>query len=298
MEMITTRGVVASSLVVAAMGSPALALAEDSYQAEAGLSYSRVKIGGARQTSSAAEASYFFGKLPTQPKDYPLEQAQFVERIGSVSANFGRTSLDPGNTQGSRNGSLFGVNGEYRRPDTPMIASVGIESLYSGTQIDARLYQASIGAYVGKTTALTLDGSRIMTWKKTLSGGQPFSEFSDALTSVGLSGQHLARLSGGDHVAFSAGVSRETLVQELAAPEKNRSVFLKATYYPTTRVGLKLGVLFDRGDDSLVEGETFEAGAKMFLTPAFSLDLDFQRFNAKAGGNSGNFVTIRALVRF
>ena len=51
-------------------------------------------------------------------------------------------------------------------------------------------------------------------------------------------------------------------------------------------------------DDSLAEGETFEAGAKMFLTPAFSLDLDFQRFNAKAGGNNDNFVTIRALVRF
>jgi hypothetical protein len=292
----TTR--IAASLVAAALGGPSLALAEDTFQAEAGLSYSRLKSDSLRQNTAGAEASYFFDKLPALPKDYPLEQAQFVERIGSLSANFGRTSLDLGNTQGSRNGSMFGVNAEYRRPDTPMIASAGIESLYSGTQIDARLYQASIGAYVGKTTALTLDGSRVMTWKKTISGGQTFSEFSDALTSIGFSGQHLARLSGGDHVAFIAGVSRGTLVRELAAPEKNRSVFLKATYYPTTMVGLKLGVLFDRGDDSLAEGETFEAGAKMFLTPAFSLDLDFQRFNAKAGGNSDNFVTIRALVRF
>ena len=296
--MIATRGVVASSLVVAAMGSPSLALAEDTFQAEAGLSYSRLKADSVRQNTAGVEATYYFDRLPTRPKDYPLEQTQFVERIGSVSANFGRTSLHLGNTQGSRNGSMFGVNGEYRRPDTPMIASAGIESLYSGTQIDARLYQASIGAYVGKTTALTLDGSRAMTWKKTISGGQPFSEFNDALTSVGLSGQHLARLPGGHHVAFITGISRETRVQELAAPEKNRSVFLKATYYPTTRVGLKVGVLFDRGDDSLAEGETFEAGAKMFLTPEFSLDLDFQRFNAKAGGNNDNFVTIRALVRF
>jgi len=36
----------------------------------------------------------------------------------------------------------------------------------------------------------------------------------------------------------------------------------------------------------------------MFLTPAFSLDLDFQRFYAKTGGDSDNFITIRALVRF
>ena len=260
--MIATRGVVASSLVAAAMGSPSLALAEDTFQAEAGLSYSRLKSDSLRQNTAGAEASYFFDKLPALPKDYPLEQAQFVERIGSLSANFGRTSLDLGNTQGSRNGSMFGVNAEYRRPDTPMIARAGIESLYSGTQIDARLYQASIGAYVGKTTALTLDGSRVMTWKKTISGGQTFSEFSDALTSVGFSGQHLARLSGGDHVAFIAGVSRETLVRELAAPEKNRTVFVLATYYPTKMLGLKLGVLSDRGDDRFNEGEFYLAGVR------------------------------------
>ena len=137
-----------------------------------------------------------------------------------------------------------------------------------------------------------------MTWKKTISGGQPFSEFSDALTSIGFSGQHLARLSSGDHVAFIAGISRSTHEQERAAPEKNRSVFVKTTYYPTRMVGLKVGILLDRGDDSLTAGKTVEAGAKMFLTPAFSLDLDFQRFYAKTGGDSDNFITIRALVRF
>jgi len=194
---------------------------------------------------------------------------------------------------------MFGVNAEYRRPDTPMIARAGIESLYSGTQIDARLYQASIGAYVGKTTALTLDGSRVMTWKKTISGGQTFSEFSDALTSVGFSGQHLARLSGGDHVAFIAGVSRETLVRELAAPEKNRTVFVLATYYPTKMLGLKLGVLSDRGDDRFNEGEFYLAGVRLFVTPMLSLSLDFQKSHAKASnGIDFDFVTLKALARF
>src|SRR5256885_1111928 len=296
--MKATRRIVASSLVAALAVSPGLALAEDAFLAEAGFSYSYLKAGPARQTTAVVEGSLFFDKLPTRPKDYPLEQAQFVERIGSLSANFGRTSLDVDNTQGSRNGSMFGVNGEYRRPDTPMIASAGIESLYSGTQIDARLYRASIGTYVGKTTALTLDGSRAMTWKKTISGGQPFSEFSDALTSIGFSGQHLARLSGGDHVAFIAGVSRETLVQELAAPEKNRTVFVLATYYPTKMLGLTLGVSSDRGDDRSNEGEFYLAGVKMFVTPTLSLSLDFQKSHAKAP-NSTDFdmITLKALAR-
>jgi hypothetical protein len=63
-------------------------------------------------------------------------------------------------------------------------------------------------------------------------------------------------------------------------------------------IGLKLGVSTNRGDDSLAEGKTFEAGVKAFLTPAFSLDFDSQRFHARAGGESDRFVTIRALLRF
>jgi len=55
--MIATRGVVASSLVAAAMGSPSLALAEDTFQAEAGLSYSRLKSDSLRQNTAGAEAS-------------------------------------------------------------------------------------------------------------------------------------------------------------------------------------------------------------------------------------------------
>ena len=238
----TTR--IAASLVAAALGGPSLALAEDTFQAEAGLSYSHVKTGSARQTTGGPEASLFLDKLPAVPKDYPLEQAQFVERIGTLSVNFGRMTSDLRNTRNK--GSVSGVSFEYRGPDTPMIARAGIQSSYSGNQIDARLYEVSLGAYVDRTTALALDGSRIMTSTKILSGGSSFSEFSDAFTSVGFSGQHLERLSGGDHVAFIAGFSRDTHEQERAAPEKNRSVFLKATYYPTKMVGLKLGVLFDR----------------------------------------------------
>src|SRR6266704_2171161 len=102
--MIATRGVVASSLVAALVGSPSLALAEDTFQAEAGLSYSRFKSDSLRQNTAGAEASYFFDKLPTQPKDYPLEQAPFVERIGSVTANYSRSSFSVPNADSLSNG--------------------------------------------------------------------------------------------------------------------------------------------------------------------------------------------------
>jgi len=305
--MIATRGVVGSSLVAALMGSPSLALAEDTFQAEAGLSYSRVKSDPLRENTAGAEATYFFDKLPSQPKDYPLEQAQFVERIGSVTANYSRTSFSVPNVDSLSNGWMYGATVLFARPETPFFASAGYDSLYSGklrtgsfeSESDGKFYQLEVGAYVDKTTALSLGWSRNTARNKSTSGGVPLSDSRDTSDSVSISGQHLARLSGGDHLALLAGLSLDTHERQGSASEKNRTVFVLATYYPTKTLGLKLGVLSDRGDDRLNEGEFYLAGVKMFVTPTLSLSLDFQKSHAKApNGTDFDFVTLKALARF
>ncbi len=311
--MIATRRIAASSLVAAAMGSPSFALAQDTFQAEAGLTYSRFNSDSARINTAGAEASYFFDKLPTQPKDYPLDQAQFVERIGSFSANYGRPSFDFDDAQSLSEGSIYGVTALFTRPDTPLIVSAGYNSFHSGksrttpaslpgsffdSESESRAYLLSIGAYVEKTTALALGWARTKARARTTSNTGPLPDLNDTFTSVGFSGQHLARLSGGDHVAFIAGFSQDTHERDGAASEKNRSYFLQATYYPTKTLGLKLGVLSDRGDDRLSEGERYLAGVRMFVTPTISLSLDYQRFLAKAPNNNDDFVTLKALMRF
>jgi len=64
-------------------------------------------------------------------------------------------------------------------------------------------------------------------------------------------------------------------------------------------LGLKLGVLADRGDDRLNEGEFYLAGVKMFVTPTLSLSLDFQKSHAKApNATDFDMVTLKALARF
>jgi len=78
------------------------------------------------------------------------------------------------------------------------------------------------------------------------------------------SGQHLRDFPGGGHVAFIAGVSRETLVQELAAPEKNRTVFVLAIITRRRCWASSLEVLSDRGDDRSSRGEIYLAGVRMF----------------------------------
>jgi len=305
--MIATRGVVASSLIAAALGGPCLALAEDTFQAEAGLSYSRFKSDSLRENTAGAEASYFFDKLPTQPKDYPLEQVRFVERIGSVTANYSQTSFTVPNADSLSNGWMYGATILFARPETPFFVSAGYDSLYSGklrtfsfeSESDGKFYQLEVGAYVDKTTALSLGWSRNSTRNKSTSGGTPLSDSKDTLDSVSVSGQHLARLSGGDHLALLAGLSLDSHERQGSASEKNRTVFVQATYYPTKMLGLKLGVLVDRGDDRLNEGEFYLAGVQMFVTPTLSLSLDFQKNHAKAPtGTDFDFLTLKALARF
>ena len=304
--MIATRGVVASSLVAAAMGGPSLALAEDTFQAEASLSYSRLRTDFSRSNTATGELTYFFDALPVV-KDYPLEQAQFVERIGSLSANYSRTYNNYNDFESLNNGSMYGVTALFARPGTPFFASAGYDSLYSGklrngpleSEADAKFYELAVGAYVDKTTALSLGWSRNTVRNKSTFGGAPFSDSKDTLDSVSISGQHLARLSGGDHLALLAGLSLDAHERQGSASEKNRTVFVQATYYPTKMLGLKLGVLADRGDDRLNEGEFYLAGVQMFVTPTLSLSLDFQKSHAKApNGTDVDFVTLKALARF
>lgn len=302
--MTTTRAIVASSLVAAAMGSPSLALAEDTFQAEAGLSYSRFKADDVRANAAGAEATYFFDKLPTQPKDYPLEQAQFVERSSSLGANYSRSSADIPGQERLSDGWLYGVNADFRRPDSPLILSAGYQSAYSGktrdpsasidSEVDTRFYQASVGAYVAKTTALALDWSSRTSDIK--SSGSPTT--TDRSTSIGISGEHLARFSKGDHIAVVVSVRQDRLEPVGAESEKNRDYLLQATYYPTKRLGLKLGVESNRGDDRFSEGETYLAGVKIFVIPTISLSLDYQRFQAKAPDNDRNFLMLAASMRF
>jgi len=45
--------------------------------------------------------------------------------------------------------------------------------------------------------------------------------------------------------------------------------------------GLSAGMVFDNGDDHLVEGKTYDVGARIFITPAFSVSLDYRKFKAR-----------------
>jgi hypothetical protein len=295
--------IVASSLIAAALSTPCGAFAQDTFQAEAGLSYDRFKSDNVRMNEAGVDATYFFDKLPTRP-DYPLEQAQFVERAASLGAQYAWRSSDDTGLEKVSNGSAYSANLVFARPDSPFIAGVVYSSLTSGkfrvpatseeTESDARVYQVSAGLYVAKTTDV------LLTWARGTSDSKFTASATQTSTStlVGISGEHLMRLPGGDYIALTAGVFQDTLERQNVASEKNLDYTLVATYYPTHMLGITAGVQLNRGDIRLAEGETYSAGARMFFTPAFSVSLDFRRFEAKAPNNDDDTIALRAALRF
>jgi hypothetical protein len=287
----------ASLLVATALSSPCAALAQDTFQAEAGLSYSRFKSDNVRANEAGVDATYYFDKLPTRP-DYPFEQVS-SSRAASLGANFAGISTD---ISGLRNQQRIDVRRELRFRQADSLSSPSpLNVLQDGKSRDPATSEeigdrraalsAIRGPYVAKTTdvLLTREARRTRSPRpaQPRPARSPRSEF----------GEHLMRLPGGDYIAFTAGVFRDTLEQQNVPSEKNYDYALQATYYPTHMLGITTGVQFNRGD-SLAAGETYTVGARMFFTPAFSVSLDYRRFEAKAANNDADTVALRAALRF
>jgi hypothetical protein len=304
--------IVASCAVAGALGCPGAVLAQDkdTYRAEAGLFYNRVHADASRSRSYGVQGTYYFDALPLRPRDYPLELGAFVERSGSVSGTYFRTSSHSDNFQATSDGAGYDAGFVFRRPDMPWYVDASYQSLDSGKvrssatgaelESDAKFYRLAAGGYVAKATLLTLDWSRSKAQStNTLSSG--IVDVNSVDTSIGISGQHLAYLPGGSHVALGAQLAhtkRKVDGGGLAEDSKNNSLSLLGTYYPTKMLGLKLGYTYDRGDARFSEGDTLSAGASWFVTPIVSLSADVQRFQGKAANSDYDLISLGAQVRF
>jgi len=305
------RRIAVSSTAALTFGYPALGGAQETFQAEAGLSYSRSKADGLQQNSASLDATYFFHELPQLPRDYPLDQVPFVERAGGLTAYYTRSSFDIEGFQNVIKPSSYSIAARFTPPDTPLILGAGYGYSYAGkyggslgtatydTESEAKGYQLTVGSYIDKSTAFTLDWSRDRGEAK-ITSTSPSLNLTESYTStsIGLSGQHLARLGNGDHIAIWASFTQRTFEPEGAETEKNRSYFFRTTYYPTKMLGLWLGIQVDRGDGTSLEGETYLAGASMFVTQDASLGLAYLRFQAKASDDNANTVMLSGRMRF
>src|SRR5262245_56862478 len=136
------RKELAAAAAVAAAFS-GTALAEDTFRYEAGLSFSRMKDDTSRRDTAGVDATYYFFDLPMRPKDTPYDQVQYVERAGSLSANYSRISSHTDNVETLNKGSEYGASLQFASPDTFLRAVAAYDSFTfprtrftSGTEIE------------------------------------------------------------------------------------------------------------------------------------------------------------------
>lgn len=289
------------ALVALILGVAAPCSAQETFRSEAGLSYSDLKGDDITRMSAGVDGTYYFDDLPLRPADAPYDQVQFVERVGSVSAAYAWTSADVVNAERLSNGYEYGAAVQFARPDTFLRAAASAEVVSQGTSrsggvditTEIKAYQASIGAYVAKTTSVDLNWS---TSKTTASSSASIPDI--AVDGIALVGHHLERLSVSDYIAITARLAQFTIRTEGSPTQKNWDLQVQATYYPTKLFALKAGLGFDHGDNDSLEGETYLVGLKTYFTPAVSLSLDYQKFNSRAAGNGFDLVLLRGAMRF
>jgi hypothetical protein len=304
------RTIAAPWVLASGLACTCPAIADDTYRAELGLDYYRFDSDSPsfiKGNATGVSATYYFDELPIAPRDYPFDQAPFVERAASATATYHRGSSEFDNFETLRDGSDVDITLIYRRPDRPLFATVSYaysdggkfrsRSSNSEFEFDTESYELALGAYAGRNTLLALDWNRRVTeTKNTSSIGS--SESESVTVSIGLVAQHLAPLGGGQHVALTAVAAQDQHDPASGPTEKNNRIALQATYYPTTRLGLSVGYAYNSGDDRFAEGETFLAGVKWYLTPAGSLYLNVQQTRAKEPNLDSDVVFLGGSVRF
>jgi hypothetical protein len=297
------KKITATSLLASLFAFPCLAPAQgNTYRADAELFYYRASGDDSRTRGIGVQGNYYFSALPTEPTDYPLEAAAFVERAASVGAIYTRTSPSSDEFQ-RENGSSYGVAGVFRRPDTPFYAGASYTRSEPGRarsssgefESERDSYRLSIGGYVAKRTLLTLELDRSES-DGTSSGSIIFRD--STTTGIGVRGVHLAKLAGDNHLALAVDLTRTERKPDGSPEEANNSVLASATYYPTTRLGLTAGYGYESGDDRLTEGSTYLAGISWFVIPKVRLALELQKFDSKEEGLDFDTIFLGATLRF
>ena len=122
----------AAVALLALLAGVAPCRAQETFRSEAGLSYSSFKGNDLTRISAGVDGTYFFDPLPLRPADTPYGQVQFVERVGSVSANAAWTSTNQDNVERLSNGYDYGASVQFARPDTFLRAGASASVLNQG----------------------------------------------------------------------------------------------------------------------------------------------------------------------
>lgn len=277
----------------------AAAFAAETWQAHVSADFSSFERDRVLKDNTwGVSGSYLFSPLPVEGA-YPYSEADFVERVGSLSIGYarGKSEFIGGPT---RNNSGYGAGLTAMQPDLPYFwtLSGGKSKLNdadaTGLPASVDHYAIGGGAYLSQTLLLGAEYRQIKN-KLTFAGIIPDLVVKEKETSIYT--RYLGNVGTAQFFGLSAGFSRRA---DDRADAVNSTLFLSGRYYLNKAHGVGAGYSLNFGDNKGRVGSTYGVHYEGFLTHAFSVSASYQQFIVKdaARGADSTSWTIGAGLRF
>jgi hypothetical protein len=273
------------------------AFAEDQYRAEVSPEYLQsTNDENFKRIIVGINGEVFFA--PVNTADHPYAEAAFLERIGSFF--FEAARLDRKGNVETSDGVLYGAGINFVKPDFPL----AVTATYASENLDfekpatgaskASEYSLRIGNYFSRSLLAGVG----YTYTKIDISLTGIRGISDKIADYGLFAKYVHELNGGKGLNFEGSImsvkfddGTETLT--------NTDVSLSVDYFFNRSLSTGIALENNSGQDKDNEGMTYTANVNAFITPRFSVRVEYDRFlNSNKDSPSNSTVDVALAARF
>lgn len=274
------------------------AYAQDNYQTEVLINYYSSKDDADNKTKTyGIKTTVHFS--PVETTGHPLAEADFLERIGSITLFAGKWEQKFGSTA-EADGPFYGLQAMLMKPDYPLV----LQAQYIKTDLEFDpppdgdmtndSYALKIGWFFSKELLAFVEYSYNEA-RISLSGLPEITREEDDYS---IGAKFVKEL--GDDSAFNLEASIEqSQFDEDNEDGSNTILGISGDYYFTSQTSVGADFEINSGDDKYIEGKTIGINSRIFITPQFSFRLSYKKFLADNNeGEDEDSYSATVLVRF
>ncbi len=301
MEVILKKTVnffICSSVLLVSLFNVSVAYAQEEFQTQITMTFDKSED----DDNNVSEIYNILARQhfsPVNLSNHPYAEAAFLERIGSVAVFYGINNLD-NPSFGKADGPLYGGIVTYMKPGFPLV-------------IDAMIAKSDVEFNPPVDGVLTLDtyGLKMSIYVKNgflIGFGYTRQELEVSGVSVvngafdedtyELSSKFVNKFGNGRAINIEAEVGI-TQFDDPGDDGSNTTIDIVGDYYFTPGVSFGSHFGLNSGDEKNVEGDTVSVNINTFVSPFFSVALEFEKFFAEnSEGTDDDSFHITLLARF
>ncbi|MFC1523599.1 hypothetical protein ACFL6N_02285 [Thermodesulfobacteriota bacterium] len=236
---------------------------------------------------------------PVHPKNHPLAEAAFMERVGHIELNGGQQEAEMGSLI-EGDGPFYGVVLNYTQPGNPFVFKAGYTRVDfdfdrpSSINSDSNIFEVGLGYFIKDGFFLGLEYKNVDS-ELSVAGVTVSERDEDKYT---LYSKYVNEI--GDGRAWNVEVSAAINDFDRSNDDGNNAIFeIELDYYFNLKISVGAELSLNIGDDKDDEGRTVGIDTTAFINSQFALALKYEWFDAEeTEGEDEDVYFIGCLVRF